>query len=103
MSTNDRPKVSVLMVTYNRERFIAQAIESALTQTTDFEYEIVVADDGSSDGTRAVVEKFLKEHPHRIRGFLRPRNLGPTKLGLQGRNNFVATYWECRGEYAESE
>ena len=41
--------VSVLMVTYNHDKFIGQAIEGVLMQETDFEYELVIANDCSPD------------------------------------------------------
>jgi len=50
-----RMKLSVLMVTYNHERFIAQAIESVLAQHVGFEYEIVVGEDCSTDSTRTIL------------------------------------------------
>ena len=45
-------KVSVCMITYNHEKFISQAIESVLMQKTDFEYELVIGEDYSTDRTR---------------------------------------------------
>jgi glycosyltransferase involved in cell wall biosynthesis len=48
-------KLSVAMITYNQERFIGQAIESVLAQRVNFDYEIVIGEDCSTDGTRAVV------------------------------------------------
>ena len=50
-------KVSVAMITYNHERFIAQAIESVLMQQTDFAVELVIGEDCSTDGTRAIVRE----------------------------------------------
>jgi glycosyltransferase involved in cell wall biosynthesis len=85
-------KLSVAMITYNHERFIAQALESALTQKVNFDYEIVVGEDCSTDGTRAIVSDFQGRYPDRIRAMLRERNLGANR-------NFVATLEECRGEY----
>ena len=56
------PHISVLIDTYNHERYIDQAIVSVLEQ--DFprkEMEIVVVDDGSTDSTPSIVEKFLPQ------------------------------------------
>lgn len=53
------PTVSILLPTYNRAKFLSEAISAALAQTyTDL--EIVLVDDGSSDGTRELVESFQK-------------------------------------------
>lgn len=52
------PLISVIISTYNRERWITQTLDSVFAQTYT-NYEIVVIDDGSTDGTRAVVEPFL--------------------------------------------
>ena len=46
-------KVSALIITYNQEKSLATAVESALMQTADFDFEVVVAEDHSTDGTRA--------------------------------------------------
>jgi glycosyltransferase involved in cell wall biosynthesis len=80
------------MVTYNHERFIERAVRSALFQEADFEYEIIIGDDCSTDGTRAVLSRLEADFPGRLRLLFRERNLGPMP-------NFVAVYAECRGEY----
>jgi glycosyltransferase involved in cell wall biosynthesis len=68
------PLVSALMVVYNGERFIAEALASALDQ--DYaNLEIVVVDDGSTDGTAALVERIAAAHPGRLR-LVRQRNAG---------------------------
>ena len=88
-------KVSVCMVTYNHEPFIRQAVESALAQKTDFDYEIVIGEDCSTDGTRAVLQQLDREHPGRLRLLLRDRNLGMMP-------NAMATLADCNGDYIAS-
>ncbi len=83
-----RPRVSVCIPAYNHEKYIKACIESVLNQTfTDF--EILVTDDGSSDGTVDIVKSFLDP---RIRLFQLPRNQGPS---VAANNNFR----EARGEF----
>ncbi len=81
------PRVSVLIDTYNHERFIEKAITSVLDQ--DFpasDREIIVVDDGSTDGTAEIVQRFVP----RVR-YIRKVN------GGQG-SAFNAGIPECRGE-----
>ena len=67
------PLVSVLMTAFNRERYIANAIESVLGQTfTDF--ELIVVDDGSEDRTVDIARKY--EADSRVRVVINKRNLG---------------------------
>lgn len=60
--TDNKLKVAVCLVTYNQERYIAQALESALSQQTDFPVDIIVGNDASTDGTLAVLEKYQAEY-----------------------------------------
>ncbi len=69
-------KVSVLTVTYNHERYIAQAVESVMMQETDFEFEMVIGEDCSTDGTRSVLLELRDRYPNRIRLLLHEKNLG---------------------------
>jgi glycosyltransferase involved in cell wall biosynthesis len=87
-----RMKLSVVMVTYNHEKFIAQAIESILAQRVNFDYEIVIGEDLSTDNTRAIVLDFARRYPERIRTLSRDRNIGAMR-------NFVQTIAACRGQY----
>src|SRR5919202_3380596 len=88
----DRKKVSVLMITYNQEAFIAQAIRSALMQITDFDYEIVIGDDCSTDGTRDIVADLARKHPSKIRPLFQDVHLGVNR-------NLVSTLKACTGQY----
>lgn len=86
------PAVSVLLITYNHERFIAQAIESVLCQTTQFDFELVIGDDFSTDMTRQIVQEYQVRYPGRIRLLLQPRNVGPDQNVRRGLR-------ACRGKY----
>ncbi len=85
-------KVSVLIVTFNHEKFIAQAIESILMQKVSFEYEIVIGEDYSTDETRRIVTDYHKRFPQKVRLLLHDKNLG-------GSRNFRYTYETCKGKY----
>ncbi|MHC5860777.1 glycosyltransferase [Nostoc sp.] len=85
-------KVSVLMITYNHESYIAQAIESVLMQQVNFEYEIVIGEDCSTDNTRQIIIDYQKNYPELIRLLLPDTNLGMHK-------NFINTLQACQGQY----
>ena len=53
------PKISVIMLTYNREKLVNRAIESILNQTeTDFEF--IIVDNGSSDNSGKIADEYAK-------------------------------------------
>ena len=84
------PRVSVAMVAYDHEAFLAQAIESVLVQAYG-DWELVIGEDHSTDRTLAIAQRFEREHPDRIRVLRDERNLGR-------RRNYVRTLRACRGE-----
>jgi len=86
------PKVSVALITYNHERFIAQAIDSVLMQDTAFDFELVIGEDCSTDRTREIVLSYQRKHPGIVRPLLPEKNLGMNR-------NFVQTMRACRGTY----
>ncbi|CUU38338.1 succinoglycan biosynthesis protein ExoO [Armatimonadetes bacterium DC] len=67
------PKVSIITPTYNVEPYIAQCIESVLAQTLE-DWELILVDDASTDGTVAVIERYLDDP--RIRLFCNEQNMG---------------------------
>jgi glycosyltransferase involved in cell wall biosynthesis len=85
-------KVSVAMITFNQERFVAQTIESVLRQETDFPVELVIGDDFSQDGTRRIVTEYRDRHSDRIRLLPGGHNVGMLR-------NFVQTIEACTGQY----
>lgn len=69
------PKVSILIIFYNQENFVRRTLESALTQ--DYEnLEIVASDDGSKDGTAAIIKEFADGHPGKVVPVLHTVNTG---------------------------
>lgn len=66
--------VSVIMPVYNGARFVEAAIRSVIGQTHT-NWELIVIDDGSADGTCAIVERLAEQDP-RIRLYRNPRNMG---------------------------
>ena len=59
-------KVSVICKTYNHERYIAQCLDSLVSQVTDFKYEIIVHDDASTDATADIVREYEAKYPDLI-------------------------------------
>jgi glycosyltransferase involved in cell wall biosynthesis len=68
-------KVSVVVLTYNHERYIAQALDSVLAQRTTFAVEILVSEDCSTDGTRRVLREYERRPAAGIRLFLSEENI----------------------------
>jgi glycosyltransferase involved in cell wall biosynthesis len=87
-------KVSVCVVTYNHEKFVAQTLDSILMQQTTFPFEIVVGDDCSKDKTTAILQEYQQRYPDKIRLILHPKN-----LGLNGKYNALSTFAAAKGEY----
>jgi glycosyltransferase involved in cell wall biosynthesis len=86
-----RPAVSVAIVTYNQERFVAETLDSVLGQ--DFQdFEVVVGDDASTDRTPHILAEYEAAHPGRVRVLRHPANLGIT-------GNCNATLEACNGEF----
>jgi glycosyltransferase involved in cell wall biosynthesis len=77
-------KVSVLLMTYNHERFIEQAIESVLSQEVTFDIEIIVSEDRSTDRTREIVLAYRQRHPEKFRLLLSERNLRNNEVVARG-------------------
>lgn len=72
---NNTPFASVVLITYNQQDFIAQAIESVLMQKVSFQYEIIIGEDMGSDNTRAICEQYASKHDF-IHVLPRTKNLG---------------------------
>lgn len=88
----DNITVSIFMLAYNQEEYIAQAIEGVLMQKTSFKTQLVIGEDCSTDSTRSICSHYAELFPHKIKLLLNEENIG---LGA----NYVKTYSQCKGQY----
>ena len=91
-------KLSVFVVTYNQERYIRQCLESVVMQKVNFDYEVIIGDDCSSDRTGAICDEFVrkvKSQESRVKSievYHHPKNVGLLK-------NWEFVMNKCKGEY----
>lgn len=85
-------KVSVCVVTYNQDKYIRQCLQSIVDQRTNFDFEIIIGDDFSTDNTRAIISEFAIAYPHLITILFHKENVGAVK-------NYFATHDLARGMY----
>lgn len=64
------------MPTYNHEKYIAKAIDSVLMQKTNFEWELLIHDDCSTDGTLSIARRYAEFNPHQIKLISETENIG---------------------------
>ena len=85
-------KVSAVMISYNHEPYIKQAIEGVLMQKTAFPIELIIGEDFSSDNTRKICEEYEHLYPDKI-------NLLPTEKNYGMMPNLIRTLNACAGKY----
>lgn len=88
-------KVSILCTAYNHEKYIADALESFVTQKTDFPFEVLVSDDASTDKTADIIRDYAARYPDIIRPFLFEENQYQQDISIY--DNYF--YPAMRGEY----
>ncbi len=86
------PKVSVVCVTYNQEQYIRQTLDGFVMQKTDFAFEVIIADDCSSDNTPAIIEEYSQKYPDIFKPILRRKNVGVLQ-------NFLGALRASKGDY----
>ena len=84
--------ISVIVITYNQEYLIKEALDSILSQRVDANLEILVADDCSTDRTASVVKALQEEHPGKITLLESQTNLGHTR-------NYARAWAQAKGDY----
>lgn len=94
------PIVSVILITFNHKDFIKDSIEGVLSQIVDFNYEIIIGDDGSIDGTREICIEYAQRHPDKIRLFLHSQENVVKVYGKKcGIFQIVYNHLQSRGKY----
>lgn len=86
------PLVSICCITYNHEKYIAEAIDGFLMQETTFPFEILIGEDCSTDGTMEIINIYKNLYPNLIKVIT-----GDTNLGMQ--KNFTRIFEACGGRY----
>lgn len=98
--------LSVCVITYNHEAFIRQALDSVLMQKVDFSWEIIVADDCSTDQTKKILAEYKANYPQLINLLIREVNVGPALnwLGLMkaAKGKYIA-YLEGDDHWTDTE
>ena len=89
------PLVSIVCFAYNHEKYISQALDSFVAQKVNFNYEIVVHDDASTDKTALIIRDFQEKHPHLFRPIFQDINQHSIEKGRVSRIGFNA----ARGKY----
>lgn len=92
MVDDSRIMVSIGVVTYNQDKYISQCLESILKQVVDFEYEIIVGDDASSDSTQSILLDYQSRYPRTIKLIINDSNRGIS-------NNYKSVLSKCSGKY----
>jgi len=85
-------KVSVCVITYNHEAYIEACLQGIVSQVLNADYEIVIGDDCSADGTLAILKRYAAEYPEKIKLIAGTSNVGMTANGLR-------TFAACSGAY----
>ncbi|MFZ7120207.1 MAG: glycosyltransferase [Eubacteriaceae bacterium] len=95
-----KPLVSVCIITYNHVKYISKAIDGALMQITNFDYEILIGEDASIDGTRNICIEYALKYPDKIRLFLNNRdNVIYVNNRATGRWNLLNLLKNSKGTY----
>ena len=90
----ERPMLSIYIPAYNHEKYIARALDSVLMQKTQYSYEVLVGEDASPDGTRAVLQEYEARYPDKFTMFYRETNMHKSEV-----SNALDLKRRCRGKY----
>lgn len=92
--------VSVVIATYQHENFIAECLDSIVSQITDFPFEVIVSVDDGGDNTFAICQSFQERFPNIVKVFLNdPKNVLYINGSRAGRFNFLNAFSRAAGKY----
>ncbi len=92
MDISEDIKVSVIILTFNHQKYVQQAIDSVINQDVNFNFEIIIADDKSTDQTLAILKEYHLKYPGLINLISRDENIGTTR-------NICEAFVKSRGKY----
>ena len=72
-------KVSIICTNYNKGDWVREAIDSFLNQKTNFDFEIIIIDDASTDHSYEIIQEYQNKFPEKVRTFRNEVNLGITR------------------------
>jgi len=99
-TSDKRPMVSIITLAYQHENFISNSLDGMLMQQTDFDFEILIGEDESSDKTREICIEYTKKRPDKIRLFLHSRENNVEVYGKPTAYfNFQYLIYEAKGKY----
>ena len=93
MERQEKVDISVQVLTYYHEKYIAQCLDSILAQETELRYEILVGDDASQDRTPEIIREYAARYPDIIFPTLRKENLGASRNSGSMRAGGTLQYW----------
>ena len=82
---NTQVMVTVRCLAYNHEPYIRQCLEGFVMQKTDFDFEVIVHDDASTDGTAAIIREYAEKYPNIIKPFFETENQYSKHNGVIGK------------------
>ncbi|NQI69843.1 glycosyltransferase [Streptococcus suis] len=87
-----QPIVSIICTVYNKAPWLERVIEGFLAQETNFEVEIILVDDCSTDSSRDIIRSYQKQYPEKIQALFNEENLGISRT-------WVSACLKAKGKY----
>ena len=92
----NNPLVSISCITFNQSKFVRECFDGFLMQQTNFSFEVIVHDDASTDGTKAIIEEYTQKYPELFFPLYQTENQYSKGVrGMMVKFNFP----RCRGKY----